>query len=561
MAYESTKVIKQIQINNQDLYDINALYIQDTEGNGKTWSDITSLVTQAFEIKVYTTLPEASAETQKIMALVQETGAESGTYVEYVTVKSGEGTSATYSWERIGTTKADLSDYAYKDKATPVDTSETAAGATGEAGAAVTGTVTGNYDKASSITAAGGVTIDGSNFSAALAETNISTSGKYEKATSVTGSTTVADHSHSVTFASTSITYVTGVENDDKVTVVTGITGGTASGSTDVIPSYTYDDPTFASVSAITAVGTIDKEAAHTHTVDSHEHAADVTVVTGITGFSGGVIDETTFNTDAIKDASITTATTTSDGAAQYIESISAPSVTLGGNSSPMKTATVNNCVLSWTTEAVTAEASGAEATTKYMSISTTAATAKKVDFTAATFSLTTNSAAGAAAAKTLTAAAAGAHAHTISGTSSTNVLEKISAAGKITAAEAVSVVTGVTAAAVATTTSVLKSLKTATFDNVTSATLDAKGGFTINGSAFGVGTTETDITLTGTLASATLAISGTQVIADHTHGINTTPTALSLTTDLTAAAHTHSIAGHKHTVASHEHPAPSENA
>lgn len=67
------------------------------------------------------TLPTASAETLGKIYLVKEGNtangetaidAISGSYVEYMTRKIGDGTSATYAWEKIGTTAADLSAYA-----------------------------------------------------------------------------------------------------------------------------------------------------------------------------------------------------------------------------------------------------------------------------------------------------------------------------------------------------------------------------------------------------------------------------------------------------------------
>ena len=65
------------------------------------------------------TLPEASANTLGKIYLVASQNAPtadgaaiSGAYVEYMTRKVGEGETATYTWEKIGTTAADLSGYA-----------------------------------------------------------------------------------------------------------------------------------------------------------------------------------------------------------------------------------------------------------------------------------------------------------------------------------------------------------------------------------------------------------------------------------------------------------------
>ena len=74
-------------------------------------SRVDALEIAGFEAKVYTTLPTPSNDTMHIIALIQESGTASGTYTEYVTVRSGTAGSYTYAWERIGTTSTDLTDY------------------------------------------------------------------------------------------------------------------------------------------------------------------------------------------------------------------------------------------------------------------------------------------------------------------------------------------------------------------------------------------------------------------------------------------------------------------
>lgn len=66
-----------------------------------------------FDVKIYDTLPTASAETMYILALVAEEGS-TDSYVEYITVRSGTEGAYTYAWERIGTTQTDLADYVKK---------------------------------------------------------------------------------------------------------------------------------------------------------------------------------------------------------------------------------------------------------------------------------------------------------------------------------------------------------------------------------------------------------------------------------------------------------------
>lgn len=66
-----------------------------------------------FDVQIYNSLPEASAATMYILALVADAHAI-GTYIEYITVRSGSDPSYTYAWEQIGTTQVDLSNYVQK---------------------------------------------------------------------------------------------------------------------------------------------------------------------------------------------------------------------------------------------------------------------------------------------------------------------------------------------------------------------------------------------------------------------------------------------------------------
>ena len=49
-----------------------------------------------------------------ILGLVADTKAEAGTYLEYITIRNGTEGSYTYTWEQIGSTKTDLTDYVKK---------------------------------------------------------------------------------------------------------------------------------------------------------------------------------------------------------------------------------------------------------------------------------------------------------------------------------------------------------------------------------------------------------------------------------------------------------------
>ena len=86
---------------------------------GHTWSEVTEIASKHFKVEVYTTLPVLSTATdakfeeyKRTLALVEETGKVSGTYVEYIVVGD---TQATAEWEKIGTTQTDLSNYVKKN--------------------------------------------------------------------------------------------------------------------------------------------------------------------------------------------------------------------------------------------------------------------------------------------------------------------------------------------------------------------------------------------------------------------------------------------------------------
>lgn len=56
-------------------------------------------------------LPAASADTMYILFLKPDSNSEAGAYIEYITIRSGAEGAYTYTWEAIGSTRMDLSDY------------------------------------------------------------------------------------------------------------------------------------------------------------------------------------------------------------------------------------------------------------------------------------------------------------------------------------------------------------------------------------------------------------------------------------------------------------------
>ncbi len=57
----------------------------------------------------------ASADTMYKIYLVADDNASAGTYVEWITIRSGEVDAYTYAWEKIGSTKTDLTGYVSKE--------------------------------------------------------------------------------------------------------------------------------------------------------------------------------------------------------------------------------------------------------------------------------------------------------------------------------------------------------------------------------------------------------------------------------------------------------------
>lgn len=65
-----------------------------------------------FDVKIYDKLPVASADTMFILGLVADAQASAGEYIEYITLKKPDDS---YVWEKIGSTKTDLTGYVSKE--------------------------------------------------------------------------------------------------------------------------------------------------------------------------------------------------------------------------------------------------------------------------------------------------------------------------------------------------------------------------------------------------------------------------------------------------------------
>ena len=402
---DDRQFIKQIKVGGSD-FDLNVYAIQDTSGNPKTWSDITALVSAGFTIiaawtksdyenssapsaekkatvpavtiyyadgEAHTTgtLAASDAETKKHIYLIYHKGHDEAEDVfdEYVSA----GTGASSTWEKVGNTDIDLSDYAKKTEAAKAGTYTTvaASGNTGSAGAATistseeaaytaTGTATITYQEAATATgsAHGGTTattseaaaqtINGSSFTFTGTTATITSKGSYQPAGSIGGSQTVNAHSHTVNISTATAGVITAVDAN------TGSAG------------------------------------AHTHDVDSHTHGDSQTVIKS-TGLATTTISA--FSTGG--EASLTTR---NYGFTSSISDIMyAPTVSAG--------------VLQWSATA----ASSQDVLTFTPATGTTATIVTGVKSSGGTVSV-----AGAPTAATLTAKSAGAHSHSIGSTAGT---------------------------------------------------------------------------------------------------------------------------------------------
>lgn len=514
MAYDSTKVIKQIQVGTLP-YDINALYIQDGSGNGKDWSDIIGLFKKAFRTEIFPTLPVLKNQTDdrfeelmNTIALVEETGAKSGTFVEYIV--NGEA-KATATWERIGTTETDLSDYVKKGDYT---TGNGGAGNTGEADlGSATGTATVTYKKSAAETGSAGATGTSANTGSAGGETVTGTAAvSYSKPNANTGE--VAGHTHSITPSTATLNYVTGAS-----TTVSVLKGVKSSGSDTFVKaaiksaSLDWKDTSTTNYQAVvTGVNNAATAGGHSHKIDSHTHAASQNVVTGYPNFSGGSATGT-FVTSVKSNASV-------GGAKNYGFAASTSSV--------MTAPTVSAAgVLSWTL--VNAATQDAHTMTQ-MTFDT-----DSVGWTAASLgTASTVSVAGAASAATLNTTSAGDHTHTV-GASGTKWLAIKTAAADSTG----TAITGVEANGTAT---VVETLATSSQTIVTGVSQTGSAG----GHSHSIGTTPATASGTATVTISDHSHSYTKP-ADHTHSIALTDTTVTGTASVAVGKHSHSIGNHTH--------------
>jgi len=540
---------------------------------------------------------------------------ETSNYIQYIIQRKGTDPNYTYEWVEIGTTQTDLSNYVKKaiytsgtpstnvtgegGACTVTTSSDGAQTATGEATLVIdmptsmsseslsgSGTATITYQKSSDQTQSagsnsttsntsenGGVTITGSNFNFNGASTTFNVNIDYTPEGTLSGSVTVPAHSHSVNATTASITYVTGVSESGTVNVATGVTSdgtstvvtGITSTTTDVVTEVIVGSPVTVVKNAIKGVSLESLATATTGAIpyidsitgSAPELTGTQTFVTGYPNFTGGSLTGTKiFNTDAIKNASLTGQTTFFNSA----------TVDAGG-------------VLSFGNGTV--------------GITTTAASTASVGYTQASLGTASTSSVGITKGSyTYTQQHLNAIGTTLSADDKTDVPTSVSVSGTTAVLNSVSI-SGTTVALngvkISSTTPVIKStgLTTSSATFMTGATLGQQSSFTVDSSNFTFNgspvtlTQAIDYTPSGTIGGSqtVVAHSHTYVelkahthgitltntstvgtasvdIAGHTHTLNTTSTTITGTAAVAVSSHTHSvtIANHTHSLNNHTH-------
>lgn len=298
-TYTSTPVLSKVKIGDSSYYlkdaDVRALLngIDDTVwtalGQGfaasvtdtagalvdsatiKSYVDAQVGALNKFDVRVYDSLPTATADTMYILALVENASAV-GTYIEYITVRSGEEGAYTYAWEQIGSTEVDLTNYVQKT--------------TEIAGVQI------------------GTGISAASLSAGLGLGSFATANEGEAAyegTSITGVAATGDISGSATLSVTTAT-ATATVTGAEYTPAGSITGSAISGGTVTV---TLTDATEATaISATTA--TVDVSNGGTV---SFTEAADGSFQVGGTNASSAVTFDGGSNETVVSSVTYTTPT------------------------------------------------------------------------------------------------------------------------------------------------------------------------------------------------------------------------------------------------------------
>ena len=284
--------IKNIRVGD-DTYDIEALQFVATDSlkTPAQWKAyIDRIADLGFDVVVLSEAPTANESNYNTyknnIILVKDGTSETGSYVEYVMVRSGSSGSYTYAVERIGTTSTDLSEYAKKE-------TKTSGPSTTNTGDKNLGTITTTAALANST---GVVNISGI---------------KYQKSSAATGkagsstATTNTGPGGGVTIDGSKFTF-TGA--DKPVSVVISAATAAAVSAHDYKPAGTI-------TMTHDAIKSVSLSASTTST-DGPQYVESIThtpaTLSGTTKFvtaaiaSASLTGTTKFNTDAIKSASLT---------------------------------------------------------------------------------------------------------------------------------------------------------------------------------------------------------------------------------------------------------------
>lgn len=306
--------IKQIKVGSTT-YDIEALhFIYDATLDTPTqWKEYIDRIAElGFDIVKIASLPTADADAYATyhnnIVLIEDSTSETGSCVEYVIFRSGTDPNYTYAWEKIGTTSADLSEYAKK------------------------GTYTSTGPSNNATSSAGGETINTSEVDLGTATGTIRLVDH-----------TISAHSHTVNAATTNANTdaikdislsASDTSTDGPIYVQSASLGGTTSFNTNGIKSVTLSasDTSTDGPSYISAVsGTFNTDAIKDVTLSASTTSTDgPAYVESVTHTAATLSGDKTFAKEGIKNPKTVASTVTTDGAA-YIESISGSAPSLGG--------------------------------------------------------------------------------------------------------------------------------------------------------------------------------------------------------------------------------------
>ena len=599
--------IKNIKVGSTS-YDIEALHFVagnlDTPAQWKAYID--QIGELGFDIVVLDTLPAADATNYDTyhnkIVLVNDSTKVSGSCVEYVIVRGGTSGSYTYTWEKIGTTTADLTAYAKKNVATDGPSNNS----------------TGSYDYG---------TKDTSDSEAVSADADVAL--KYAKPNDKTGSTGAATTANTGdggahTINGSNFTF-TGTDQSIAVTVTRGTNvsvdnhsytpAGTVTVSHDAIKDVTLSAGETETTGSIKYVESVTHTAASlTGTKTFNTDAIKSASLTGTKTFntdaikSASLTGTTSFNTDAINDVTLSADDTATDGSIQYVHNVTHTAATLTGtktfNTDAIKSASltgttvfntdaIKEAKLTGTTKFNTDAIKKAEltGTTKFntdaykasvtgttlvlesagtgtVGITTTAAGTGTVGITTTAASTATVGITTVAASTASVGISGGSVSPTIKHLTRTTTAATKKSVGITTTAASTATVGITTVAASTASVGISGGSVTPVTRYLTKTTTAAAVSSSFSGTAATITHSVTQPTFSGSFNNKNISgtIGGSQTVANHshtyvelkahTHSISTTSTDVSGTVSVPIPQHKHTvtIGSHTHTLSNHTH-------